>query len=180
MFMPRCFIGFMLPESIKNEVELMQKEVINFPIICKLVERENLHICLSFLGDVENIENIKEKVDMIAKEQPSFNVSVGGLKAVPNEKYIRVLVLDVEDQTECLKKIQKRISQEIGGDSKPSHITLCRVKDVSNKSFVARKIEELKIRKGGEFIINSIQLIESTLIRSGPIYSVIYESKLMS
>jgi 2'-5' RNA ligase len=176
--MPRCFIGFLLPENIKNEVELVQAEVNKFPMICKLVERENLHICLSFLGDVEDLNKIKERIDAIAKEYINFDVSVGGLKAVPSDKYIRVLVLDVVDENCFLKGIQKRINQEIGGDSKPPHITLCRVKNITNKNFVAEKIEEMKNRQGSKFTFGSIQLIESKLIRSGPAYTVIHESKL--
>jgi len=176
--MARCFIGFLLPEDVKNEVVLVQKEINAFPMVCKLVERENLHICFSFLGDIENLDETKEKLDMIAQEFSKTEVLIGGLKAIPNEKYIRVMVLDVRDQNDILNKIQKRINQEIGGDNKPPHITLCRVKNITNKNLVAEKIKEMRNKSGSRFIINSVQLIESKLSRSGPIYTVIHESKL--
>jgi len=176
--MPRCFIGFMLPENLKTKVEVTQKEVKELLIDCKLVERDNLHICFSFLGDVEDLNEVKRKLDEVAHEFSKVEVSVKGLKAIPNENYIRVLVLDVQDSGMMLSSMQKEICQQIGGDGKPPHVTLCRVRNVANKNNILRKIEELKNKNHGSLLIDSIQLIESRLSRSGPTYNIVHESKL--
>ena len=51
--MVRCFIGVLIPEEIKESIELIKESLIKLPMQCKFVERENLHICFSFLGEVE-------------------------------------------------------------------------------------------------------------------------------
>jgi 2'-5' RNA ligase len=176
--MTRRFIGFMLPENVKDYVEGVKGSLSELPIDCKLIEKDNLHICFSFLGDVENLDEIKNELDKVAQEFSKVEVSVDGIKAIPNERYIRVLVLDVNDESGVLNQIQREICKRIGGDGKPLHITLCRVRNVSNKDAVLRKIEEMKDKKGGTFTVNSVQLIESVLSRSGPKYTVVHESTM--
>ena len=51
--MVRCFIGIIIPEDRKNYIERIKKELVSMPIKCKFVESDNLHICISFLGEVE-------------------------------------------------------------------------------------------------------------------------------
>lgn len=177
--MVRCFIGFALPENIKKHVSELQKEVVKLPLEYKLVEVENLHVCLSFLGEVKEDElgRINEGLDEVCRNYVKFNVETSEVKAIPNESYIRVLALDILEKTGSIERIRKEIVQKIGGDSKPPHITLCRVKNVSDKKTVALKLEEMKGRTES-FPVVAIQLIKSELRRTGPIYSVIHESKL--
>jgi 2'-5' RNA ligase len=175
--MVRCFIGFLLPENVKKYVNEIQKEVAQLPVVCKFVEVENLHICLSFLGEVSEyeIDNISESLDKVCKNYPKFEVVVGGIKTIPNENYIRVLALDVSEETGMLEKIRKEIAQKIGGDSKPPHLTLCRVKNISDKENVVKKIRE--IGSGDiNFTVAVVQLMKSELKKAGPVYSAIHES----
>lgn len=177
--MVRCFIGLLLPENVKNRVAEIQREVAQLPLVCKFVEVENLHICLSFLGEVNEheIDSISKNLDVICKNYPKFEVSVGGIKAIPNENYIRVLALDVLEKTGVIENIGREIVQKIGGDSKPPHLTLCRVKSISDKRNVIQKLKEIKM-ENENFTVDSMQLIKSELKRTGPVYSPIYESKL--
>ena len=55
-------------------------------------------------------------------------------------------------------------------------MTLCRVKNVENKETVIRNVEEIEFEE--KILIESVQLIKSELTSSGPIYSVVHESKL--
>ncbi|MDI6798452.1 MAG: RNA 2',3'-cyclic phosphodiesterase [Candidatus Aenigmarchaeota archaeon] len=177
--MVRCFIGFLIPEEIKKDVEAIKDELSKLPIKCKFVERENLHVCFSFLGEVEEkrIEHIIKTLDSICSNFKSFEVFIDGIKAIPSVNYIRVLALDVIEKNENLKNLIEEIRNRIGGDTKPPHLTLCRVKGINNKEVVAEKIEELKKRKIGILKIMAVQLIKSELRRAGPLYSVIHESK---
>lgn len=179
--MPRCFVGYLLPKGLKNNIETIQKEIATWPLKCKFVERDNLHLNFSFLGEIsENeINNIKLKLDTIAVESKKFKVLIGELRAIPDKNYIRVLVLDVTCYDENMKNLFAKILERVGGDSKPVHLTLCRVKSISDKFLVRKKIETLEKKQQGEFVINSIQLIKSELGPSGPVYSVIHESNLI-
>jgi len=177
--MVRCFIGFFLPENIKKHVAEVQREIVKWPLICKFVEMENLHICLSFLGEIREheIDKISKTLDEICKNYSKFEAVIGGIKSIPNENYIRVLALDVLEKTGTIEKISEEVVQRIGGDSKPPHLTLCRVKNVSDKKTVIQKIRETKFYEKN-FVITATQLIKSELRKTGPVYSVIHDSEL--
>ena len=179
--MVRCFVGFLLSESSRKSLVDVQKYVESLPIKCKLVEPENLHINFSFLGEVkdENIEEIKQKLDHIASDYKSFEAKASGLRAIPNPKFIRVIAMSVNDENNALEKIRERVRREIGGDSKPMHLTLCRVKEVENKEEVAQKLSEKEALIEIRFTVDSIQLIKSELSRSGPTYIPIHEARLL-
>jgi 2'-5' RNA ligase len=175
--MVRCFVGFLLPEEIKNKIVELQEKMEKWPMKCKFVEKENLHLCFSFLGEIDNskIKEISNKLDLIGKGLKKIEVNIEGLAAIPNQNYIRVIALKILEN-DLLNKVFEEIKKEIGGDSKPAHITLCRVKSVENKSEVRRKIEDEKI--SGKFLIEAIQLIKSELKKTGPVYSVIHQAEL--
>lgn len=174
--MVRCFIGFLLPENLKDKIVELQNYLSNF-VKAKFVERENLHLCFSFLGEKSEVENIKRTMDEISKNYKIFEIRLKGIKLIPNEKFVRVIALNAFDEKNFSNSLRLEILNKIGGDSKPLHLTLCRVKSMDKKVF-KEKIEKIKNFDAGSFLLNSIQLIKSELRREGPIYEVIHESKL--
>jgi len=178
--MVRCFIGVLVPEEVKEEAEKVKKNLSNLEMKCKFVEGENLHICFSFLGETDEnkISFITKTLDSICKDFLKFEVSLGGIKMIPSESYIRVLALDIIEKTGKLKNLTKVIQEKVGGDSKPPHLTLCRVKSIKDKQSTAQKIREIKVETI-DFTIPKIQLIKSELRRGGPVYTPLHESSLM-
>jgi len=176
--MARCFIGFLIPKGPKVKIGQVIEELKGLPMDCKFVEDENLHLCFSFLGetDDEKIKYVSAGIDSAASNCHIFDVRIYGMKMIPNEKYIRVLALDVDGGGELTKMI-KHIQEEIGGDAKPPHLTLCRIKSVKNKEVAVERIKEFQEMEVTNFTVDSIQLIKSELSGSGPIYSIIHESK---
>lgn len=177
--MTRCFVGFFVESEVKEKIINLQNTIKKFPMEAKFVEPENLHICLSFLGEVEEqkIEIFSRILDSIAQKFQKFEIEISGIKLIPNEKYIRVLALDVLDKNKNLEKISKQIYEKIGGDVKPPHLTLCRVKKIFDKNEFLKKIKEAKSNIG-TFVVSSIFLIKSTLQKTGPVYSVLHKSDL--
>jgi 2'-5' RNA ligase len=175
--MVRCFIGYLLPEEVKDDIAKLQEEMKKWPMKCKFVERENLHLCFSFLGEIDEtkLNEIGKKLDFLSGKFKKIEAEIDGLIAIPNQNYIRVLALKVIEN-ESLKEVYKEVVREIGGDSKPAHITLCRVKSVENKRELKKRIEEVK-RDYGKITIEEIQMIKSELRKTGPLYSVIHHSK---
>lgn len=167
----------MAPENLKSKIAAIQNSLKKLPIECKMVEVENLHICLSFLGEVdeEKIDSIHKKLDAICERYAPEEVEISGIKFIPNENYIRVLVLDC--RSNLLKILGKDIEQEIGGDTKPPHLTLCRVRNIREKQKTITEIKKIDAYVG-KFTVSSVQVIKSQLQRQGPIYSVLCESKL--
>ena len=176
--MVRCFVGVMLPKYLKDNIVKIQQLINYLPIDGKLVEKENLHICLSFLGEVEDekLGILYENLDRLCLKHGSLSVQVSGIKLIPSEKYVRVIVLNCFSKE--LESLGKDIEKEVGGDAKPPHITLCRVRKIRDKNQTIEKIKEIKSNVV-ELEISGIEVIKSHLVRTGPIYNVLHESKLL-
>ncbi|MBI2542917.1 MAG: RNA 2',3'-cyclic phosphodiesterase [Candidatus Aenigmarchaeota archaeon] len=175
--MVRCFIGLDPPKSIKTNVISYQSKLRELPIMCKMVEPENLHISLSFLGDVhdEDIEVMSGKMDEIVEGYSRFTANMSVIELIPNKDFIRVISLGVESSE--LEKLRQDIVKMIGGESHPAHLTLCRVKEIDNKNETIQKILDLKT-KNEEFEVESIVLFKSVLQKGGPVYTKLHESFL--
>lgn len=176
----RLFVGYLIPDDAKPRIIELQREISEFGIECKHVEKENLHINFSFLGEsgAEEAEKIKKDLDDIAKGFKKIEVSLKGVKAIPDKKFTRVLALDVSDSEGTLLKIMDEIIQRIGGDVKPPHVTICRIKSAKNKQQIISFVDKYEHSDFGKMRIESIQLIESKLGSFGPEYSIIGESSL--
>jgi 2'-5' RNA ligase len=176
--MVRCFVGFMLPEDVRLAAAGVQRRLSGFEIECKAVETENMHICLSFLGEVEDskIEELKAAMDSIAKEHRQFYTKIGGVKFIPTENYIRVIALETADESGELEKLRNDVVNGMGGDSKPPHLTLCRVRHVEDKKKLVDGFAGFSI--GSTFLVDGIELIKSELSRNGPVYTVLHRSRL--
>jgi len=126
------------------------------------------------LGDVDDnsATELGTKLDRVCSQYGKFTVNVEGIKLIPNEKYVRVIVLTASDVSGVLEKLRSDIVGTVGGDSKPPHITLCRVKNIENKEESVRRIKEIDVSVSG-FEVDSVELIKSELGRDGPIYTSI-------
>jgi len=180
--MIRCFIGISIPNEISSKIIKLQNELKNLDMKCKFVEEQNLHISLSFLGEIDEkyVKEVPVLLDDVCSKFKKFEICIGRIKPIPNEKYIRVLALEVLDKENMLKNIGNEIVKKIGGDAKPPHLTICRVKKVENKERFVSDLQKHKEMNFGCFFVEKIQLIKSILKESGPIYEDIHKSLLSS
>src|SRR3989304_7295157 len=113
--MVRLFIGIMLPESLRDQIILLQNKI-KYLLEGKLVEKENLHISLSFLGEVDQnkIASVGAMLDHICSKHEKLQVKLGGLKFIPSLEFLRVVAVEVIGF--ALKKISEDIRDGIGGD----------------------------------------------------------------
>lgn len=176
--MARLFVGIFIPEEIKGDIIDFQESLLRMPMKAKLVEKENLHLSLSFLGETpeEKLSELSEKFDVVCKNYTKFTVKISGGMPIPNENYIRVIAIDAKSSGGVLENLRKDIVKNIGGDSYPAHLTLARVREISNKRLVADFVRACKIEK--YFEVGSVCLIKSVVTRRGPVYEKVYESKL--
>lgn len=176
--MVRAFIGVSIPEGIKGLLFPFQKKLLALPIKAKFVEPENFHISLSFLGEVTETEmkKVGDKLDEICKNYEKINIIIDGLVLVPNEKFVRVIALNIKCET--LESLRKDIVKDVGGKSHPPHLTLCRLKSIDNKTVFTERKNKLSL-KPIEFYIDSICIIKSVLQQNGPIYQIVHKSYFM-
>lgn len=176
--MARLFIGVFVPEQAKKPVLDLQGSLTRMPMDLKLVERENLHVSLTFLGETpdEKIDLISKRLDEVCGRYQKFTAKASGVLLIPNESYIRVIALDVKSSDDVLEKMRKDVVSAVGGDSRRAHLTLARVRTVNDKNFVREKMKSESAETF--FEIGSVSLIKSVVTRKGPVYEVVHESKL--
>jgi len=177
--MLRLFTCVKIPDEIREKIISFQNEMTKLPIKTKFVEKENLHLTVTFLGDTneDKVEYLKSQLDLSVGDVKKFNIKLEGLKIIPNENYIRVLGIQVV--SEEMPLLIRKVGKYIGGDyHENTKLTLCRVKNVIDKKKIKEFIEKNRDVKMGEFEVQNVALMKSTLTRQGPIYETIHESFL--
>jgi len=167
----RCFLAIELSEEIVEGLEDLKR---NFRIEgIKLVERENLHITVKFLGEIEEdtVEDIKG-MDLSLEPVES---RIGGLGVFPNENYIRVIWVGASNLEPLFEEVDRRLEELKFKREREyiPHITIGRVKFLKNKRLLKERIKRYRDVDIGTLYVESIVLMKSTLTRSGPIYEVL-------
>lgn len=172
---------YALPRLIEFEKEI-EKTGANV----KLVEPENVHITLKFLGDTEEeqIDEIERIIKDAVKEINSFHIQLKGAGVFPNQNYIKVIWIGIEHGEEIATiahKIDGQFSRlgfkkEKRGFS--PHLTVARVKSAKNKEKLLQIIEKYKDVEFGDIEVDSIKIKKSDLTQKGPIYTTLREIKI--
>ncbi|WP_456471562.1 RNA 2',3'-cyclic phosphodiesterase [Methanocaldococcus sp.] len=169
----RVFLAIDIPKDLKEEIYKFQK---NFKIKgIKLVEKENLHITIKFLGEVDE-ETLNKILNLDLSINPT-KVKIKSLGTFPNENYIRVIWIGAYGLIDIFKEIDEKLSA-IGFEKEKSyvpHLTIGRVKFINNKRELKERIDKFKEVDFGSFIADKVKLYKSTLTPMGPIYEVIKE-----
>jgi len=175
----RAFIAVEIDEELRAKIAELQKQLSIEGV--KLVEKENLHLTLFFLGEID--EKMKEKViqAMDKINCKKFEMSCRGVGAFPSNNYIRVIWVGVEAPE--LKIIHNQLGEELArlGFKKEElspHITLARVKFLKDKTRLYEFLRENSELELGDCAVDRVALKKSTLTPKGPIYENAYEKKL--
>ncbi|MEM5815203.1 MAG: RNA 2',3'-cyclic phosphodiesterase [Candidatus Aenigmatarchaeota archaeon] len=167
--MTRCFIAvYPIKNSVLEKVIDLQKEISKL-IKGKAVEKENIHITISFLGELKEgeIEIKKRKLRETASKLKRREILIEKIKAIPNTNFIKVIAANV-----CgLEDVCEEVKKNVGGDAKPPHLTLLRVKSIIDRKKLLDIINNVEINEN--FEVDSIKLMKSTLTKNGPIYEII-------
>ncbi len=185
----RCFIAIELDERIIRRLQNIQSILKKTNADIKLVEPENLHITVKFLGEIseKQVSIVKEIMNKIAKEFTEFEISVENLGAFPNINHPRAIWAGVREGADKIISIHKRFEGELvplgfrkeNKEFKP-HITLCRVKGFAGKDKLKTRVKGLIDTEFGYMKVKSIALKESKLMPTGPKYTTLYEVKLLN
>jgi 2'-5' RNA ligase len=168
----RLFIGIDLSEEIKDYLDSLKiKADINW------VPRDNYHITLKFLGDVDDPEPIIDNLRNVKLDR--FSTKLDKFGFFPNEDYIKVFWIGCfpdYDLIELHKKVEKALPGYKKENGFVAHITLARVRYMKDKDFFKKKVGELQI-ENKEIVVNSFQLFESRLGRDGLTYQILENFK---
>jgi 2'-5' RNA ligase len=113
--------------------------------------------------------------------QPSFLLRLGDLGCFPNPKRPRVIWVGLEGDTAALQSLKLEIDEMLAPlgwspEGRPfrGHLTLGRVKDARQLRGMSWEVEVEKL----VMPVTAVQLIESQLQPSGPIYTLRHSAKL--
>ena len=181
----RVFLAIEIDEKLLDKIENIQKQFAECETPVKYVETENLHCTLKFFGEIDEdkVNDIIEVIENKIENHEPFKINIKKSGVFPNERYIRVLWLGMED-VEPFSNLQKDLDEEfvkMGFKKERSyvpHLTIGRVKGAKNKAELLSKLKDLGNIEIGEMDINKIVLKKSELTPSGPIYTTIKEFDL--
>ncbi len=168
----RLFIGIFSEEKVINELVKIQQQIEDLPET-KLIKKEQLHMTIKFLGEVdpEKLEDIKKILSTIKFD--SFEVSLGNLGFFPSESFIRIVWVDTLPH-DLVNQLQKKIEDALSPLFKKEvnfypHITIARAGALKDKQSFITKVHEAKFEKLS-FRVNEFKLMQSQLTPKGPIY----------
>ncbi len=180
----RIFIAINLPSSIKERIVYLQNRLVRLDLPVRWTKKENLHLTLVFLGEIDEvrIEKTKRITREVVSQYNTFKLKLQGLGSFPDERNPRILWVGLEDSGD-LGKLQKDLVDNLRKnhlriDDKKfwPHLTIGRTKrKIQNFQDVKNKLGRVDL---GEFEFEAVELMESELTDQGPIYKVIEKINL--
>jgi len=175
----RAFIAVELDGGVKGKLAAFAKSL-DFEGV-KLVEPENLHITLFFLGEIDD-RTAAKVVEALGKiTVPKFVLSCSGVGVFPNPNFIRVAWAGCENEN--LTKIYEQLAPEMKKlrykiEPFRGHVTVARVKDPGAKEKVNAALAKFRGFDFGSCTVDRVVLKKSTLTPSGPVYEDVFAKEL--
>jgi RNA 2',3'-cyclic 3'-phosphodiesterase len=181
----RAFLAFETSSEVKENLMKVEEELRQTRADVKLVERENLHFTVKFLGEIPDsmVDEVDRRVGTLAL--PRMEVGVRGLGAFPDARHPRVVWAGVspQDAAPVLSSGQRVIDALKGvGESDERgfhpHITVARVRSPRNLEALAAVLRDSSTRDFGRTAITVLKLKSSSLAPGGPTYRDVREYAL--
>ena len=178
----RLFIAINLPENVKKRLidwrGSMSTRLRQDSGEVNWVRRGNLHITLIFIGYATDDEtyDIAKKMRVIAKKHEAFNIKLERIITGPPNKMPRMFWVEGEKNQELAdlhSDLENEIQQLSGGKygAYRPHINLARFNyDIAKQITLSDWREDVF---KAEIPVDSIQLMQSDLHRSGPEYTIL-------
>jgi RNA 2',3'-cyclic 3'-phosphodiesterase len=181
----RAFIALEVPGQVLDSLVAFQDEIRATGADVKLVEKENLHFTLKFLGEITEAQVAEAKSKLQGLALKGAEVVVRGAGAFPSLSQPRVVWAGVGPEHEALiQPIADAVISSLKGigerDDRPfrAHITLGRVRSGKNSRQLAELLAKNHDRVFGTVRLTALKLKSSMLTPSGPIYKDLGEYPL--
>jgi 2'-5' RNA ligase len=175
----RAFVAIEIPNpQVMERLVALEKELEDTRADLKIVERENLHYTVKFLGEITDAQ--REEVDrrLRALKLAKASITAKGVGAFPSPSRPRVVWVGVaEGDSQKMDAIASPVIRALVGigeqDDRPfqAHLTVARVRSGTNKQNLGRLLSEGRDRVFGPVEITEFKLKSSVLTPTGPIYS---------
>lgn len=179
----RTFMAFDIDnQSVFKKLADAQRLITQTGADLKLVEPNNIHITMRFLGDIsiDSVEKIFGEMKQI--RFTPFDVKLQGIGVFPDLRYPRVLWVGITQGADQLKSVFSQLEprlRSLGFAPDPKgfspHLTIARVKSGRNKADLARVVTENVNYEFGTIDARCLRLKKSDLTPKGPVYTTLRE-----
>jgi 2'-5' RNA ligase len=174
----RAFIALEISGGVLDSLVEFQSEIAATGADVKLVEKENLHFTLKFLGEISEAQAAEAGTRLSKLALQGGEVEIRGAGAFPNASRPRVLWAGVARENESLvETIASHVIDSLHGigqrDDRPfsAHVTLGRVRSMRNARSLGGLLRENSDRPFGSVNLSHLKLKSSVLTPGGPVYS---------
>lgn len=178
----RTFIAVPISEAIRLTLKEFQVQLGQSKSIIKWVAPKNIHLTLHFLGELEvfQIEQVNKLIAKITASEKPFKIDIEGTGAFPQLSRPRILWVGLTSGKNDLIRLHQALKKELSkvnllNEHKPfsPHITLGRVRSSNGINHLRNILQENQQQQWGSQSVESIELIQSLLYPSGPVYRVL-------
>lgn len=190
----RAFIAIELPETIRTQLDAIEKQVQakageSGRHAVRWVPTSNMHLTLKFLGEVSvaNLQSLARMLQSEAARHKAFDLHISGLGAFPNLRRPRVIWVGSQGPAELntLQKVIEAETRQLGYPSEERpfspHLTLGRISQSARPEEVtqlAHALGEMQVGDLGTVHVDHIHLFRSDLKPSGAVYTALNSFQL--
>ena len=174
----RAFVALEVSGKVAEAILGFQKEIAATGTDVKLVEVENLHLNLKFLGEISDAQAAEARTRLEGISAEVSQVEVEGAGAFPDARRPRVVWAGIAGgQEERVSQIAQQVVGSLEGigerDDRPfrAHITLGRVRSFSSIGGLTRLLDENSGRRFGTLSLSEVKQKSSELTPTGPVYT---------
>ncbi|MBC7121313.1 MAG: RNA 2',3'-cyclic phosphodiesterase [Candidatus Methanosuratus sp.] len=173
----RAFFALEISDDMRGRIADLEEEVARSGADVKVVEAENLHVTMKFLGEIPTsmVEEIAVAVEGIKARK--FELEARGAGAFPDRRVIRVIWVGVGrgdgEATEIARKLDAAL-ERFGFQKEKRfvpHITVGRVRSQRNRDALLRILEDHAQTVFGTTLVDRLVLKKSVLTGKGPVYT---------
>jgi len=176
----RLFVGLGLPTKVRDRLSILSGGVEG----ARWISKENLHLTLHFLGDVDRETAEEVDLNLSRVEAPAFPLSIGEVGYFGKTKGPRALWAGISGGEELLL-LRGRVGAAleragIKTDSRKykPHITLARLKHVKSEALVGFLENNISLTLD-PFLVERFTLFRSHLGNGGSYYEALAEYELL-
>jgi len=178
--MQRIFIGIPVDKSSQKAINKLLDGMKTPDREVRWVPEYNRHLTLAFLGDkpISEVENLARQFDQSYRGLTRFQYGLSALARFPDPGG-RIIALTgepteaLENVFQVTRELLRRNRFEFDQKKFRPHVTLARIRNPKRLKMIFDQAVNI------ELDISRVTLYQSTLTKSGSIYSVLTETRLM-
>lgn len=179
----RSFMSFDIENpAVRNKLAKTQTLLVQAGADVKLVETENIHVTMRFLGDLSSglVDKVFEEMKKV--QFTPFKIQLKGVGVFPSLSYPRVVWVGIREGTNELRSVFEQLEPRLQGIGFAAdehgfspHLTIARVRSGRNKAQLADFVKQNAELDFGTISGECLRLKRSVLSPKGPTYSTLKE-----